>query len=270
MEEFPKFWNYWEYNSYKDLGEEARWDADIWHTSELDANYRKWARRPYWSADECVALTFGKDPHEVNWEAVQDYLGSSRFSGYYSVLRERLLTAQGNTELPERIHPFEFFDWARRHEIDFPDELEKAVLKNDVDIEQLEQQCEQLKQRNEELRRENQRLRANEVDSTQLQQRCEQLEQRHGELRRENQELRYELDRLRHAAAPVPKDDLSTKERSSLRKMVIAMAMELYGYVPGKRGTAAKDIAKEIESRGMRLHEDTCRDYLKEAEEELP
>jgi hypothetical protein len=275
MEEFPKCWNYWEYNSYKDLGEEARWDAEEWHSGELEADYRKWARRPYWSADECAALTFGKDPHQVNWDAVQDYLGLSRFAGYYEMLRERLLTAQGNKELPERIHPFEFFAWARRHEIDFPNELEKAVLKNDVDIEELEQQCEQLKQRHEELRRENQRLRANEVDSTQLQQRCEQLEQRHGELRRENQELRYELDQLRTSTPPQLEElstkEPSTKERKSLNKLIIGMAIAGYKWDPkALRSAVTKEITDDLQKQELHLSQDTILRYLREAAEELP
>ena len=112
---------------------------------------------------------------------------------------------------------------------------------------------------------------ANEFDIAQLQLRYEQKEQ---QLNRKIQDLRYELDRLRDANAPAPPapKGLSERERSSSRKMVIAMAMELYGYIPGTgRSTAAKDIADEIQKRGMRLDEDTIRKYLKEAaEEELP
>jgi hypothetical protein len=261
MEGFPKCWNYWEYNYYRDLGEEARWDTDEWHSGELDADYRKWARRLYWSPDECAALTFGKDPHQVNWDVVERSIG--HFAEYYAMLRQRILTAQGNKELPERIRPFEFFAWARQHEIDFPPELEKAVLKNDVDIEELEQQC-------EELRRENQRLRANELDSTQLQQRYEQLEQRHGELRSENRRLLYELDQLRTCSpAPEPKE-VTPRERTSLYRLVIGMAVGAYKWDPkALRSPVPKEIADDVKNLELDLSQETILRYLREAAEEL-
>jgi hypothetical protein len=213
---------------------------DEWET----ADFRKWARVPYWSAEECVALIFWKDPNDISVQDVEEVLPETApFAQNYIAVHERILAAQRNKELPERIHPVEFFAWARQHKIYFPDELEKAVS-------------------------------ANEVDIVQLEDRCKRLEQRVGELRRENQELRYEVDRLRAAADAAPKPEpkeVTPRERSSLLKMVIAMAMAKYGYDRIKRNTAAGDIADEIQARGMHLGDDTVREYLQEAaDEELP
>jgi hypothetical protein len=100
------------------------------------------------------------------------------------------------------------------------------------------------------------------------------LQDRYEKLRRENQRVRYELDRLRAAADAAPKPEpkeVTPRERSSLLKMAIAMAMTKYGYDPAKRNTAAEDIADEIRERGMQLSDDTIRDFLKKAaDEELP
>jgi hypothetical protein len=108
---------------------------------------------------------------------------------------------------------------------------------------------------------------ANELDIAKLQDRYEKL-------RRENQRVRYELDRLRAAADAAPKPapkEVTPRQRSSLLKMVIAMAMTKYGYDPTKRNTAAEDIADEIRARDMQLSDDTVRDFLKKAaDEELP
>jgi cell division protein FtsB len=194
-------------------------------------DYRKWARAPYWSAKQCVALATGEDPDQIGILLVL----------YHQDLREKVLEAQRNKELPERIRPIVFLAWAREHKIDFPDELEKAVSMNEVDIAQLED-------------------------------RYGQLERRHDELRRENQELRYERDRLRAAADATPKPppkEVTPRARSSLLKMVIAMAMAKYGYDPTKNrneGTVT-DIVDEIHARGMQLGDDRVLHYLRQAAE---
>jgi hypothetical protein len=155
---------------------------------------------------------------------------------YHQDLHEQVLEAQRNKELPELIRPIVFLAWAREHRIGFPDELEEAVSMNELDIAQ--------------------------------------LQDRYEKLRSKNQELQYELDRLRAVADAAPKPapkEVTARERSSLLKMVIAMAMTKYGYDPKKKNRAAADIADEIEARGMWLGDDTVRGYLKEAaDEELP
>jgi hypothetical protein len=166
------------------------------------ADYRKWARAPYWSAEECVALLFKKEP----------VAGKGLPCGYLILdthlmdrFHSEILSAQRNKELPERIRPVEFIDWSKQHKWSVPDELERAISMHYIDI-------------------------AN------LQDRCEQLEQRYLALSRKNQELQYELDRRRAAAdaAPKPPKEVTPRERSSLLRMVIAMAMAKYGYEPHK------------------------------------
>lgn len=64
---------------------------------------------------------------------------------------------------------------------------------------------------------------------------------------------------------------LSDKERSSLLKMIIGMAIEGYRYDPAaKRGPTASEIASDLQLLGISLDEDTIRRWLKEAVQELP
>jgi hypothetical protein len=56
-------------------------------------DYREWARAPYWSAKQCVALVTGEDPDRIGVFLVL----------YHQDLHEKLLEAQRNKELPERI-----------------------------------------------------------------------------------------------------------------------------------------------------------------------
>src|SRR5262249_54207185 len=94
----------------KPLNEDGYWKGP---------NYRKWARRPYWSAEECIALSFGKDPDVIDLQDVEDLMGNSPFCSRYAAVHEKVMGAQQNKALPERIPPVEFFAWARQHEIDF-------------------------------------------------------------------------------------------------------------------------------------------------------
>jgi regulator of replication initiation timing len=206
------------------------------NTNLREGDYRKWARKPYWSGEECVALSFAIEPHQVS--------STSRFSRGYGDILEQIRQAQRNRQLLERIRPVEFLDWARQNNVHFPDELEKAVSAIEVDIEQLEQ-------------------------------RCEQLEQQLGELRSENQKLKSELDRLRGGSSPQPKGrstkEPSKKERTSLNKLIIGMALEGYKWNPkAERNQVTKDITDDLKKCGLKLDQDTVLKYLREAAEELP
>jgi hypothetical protein len=226
--------------NWKTATEDARdsWDfgfpdrEELWH----DASYVDWARAPFWSADECAALALGKDPGQISGLDIDQLYRTAVFGSHLEHVREEILAAQADKELAERIRPVEFIAWAREKKIRLPDQLEAAVLDNEANVAAL--QC------------------------------------RNTNLRHEIQELRYQLDRLRAAADAAPKPEpkeVTPRQRSSLLKMVIAMAMTKYGYDPAKRNTAAEDIADEIRERGMQLSDDTVRDFLKKAaDEEMP
>ena len=61
-------------------------------------------------------------------------------------------------------------------------------------------------------------------------------------------------------------EPLSTKERNTLLKMVVAMAIKGYSYDPASaKSEAAKEIETDIDALGMSVSDDTIRKYLKEA-----
>ena len=65
-----------------------------------------------------------------------------------------------------------------------------------------------------------------------------------------------------------PKPELSTKERGSLLKLIIGMAIDGYGYVPTDLKSAIpKEISDILASHAMTISDDTVRKYLKEAVE---
>lgn len=63
----------------------------------------------------------------------------------------------------------------------------------------------------------------------------------------------------------------SVKVENNLLKIVLAMAIDCYGYDPeNERNTATSDIIKALESIGLSVSENTVRARLKEAAEMLP
>lgn len=76
----------------------------------------------------------------------------------------------------------------------------------------------------------------------------------------------YILDAVPDAAggnAQGPRDDITERERNTVSKIILGMAMDTYGYVPngGHSGTA-REIAKVLEDRGLSVTDDTIRKYL--------
>lgn len=64
--------------------------------------------------------------------------------------------------------------------------------------------------------------------------------------------------------------ELQTRERDTLLKLVIGMAMAEYGYAPeASRNSAVSEIASDITKLGMSITDDTVRKWLKEAEKSV-
>ena len=67
------------------------------------------------------------------------------------------------------------------------------------------------------------------------------------------------------------KKDLSTRERSTVKRLIIGLAIHGYTYNPkADRNSATKEIADDLERSGIALDVDTVRKWLKESAEELP
>ena len=74
-----------------------------------------------------------------------------------------------------------------------------------------------------------------------------------------------------HKTEKESKKPLHTRERQTLLKMVIGMAMEQYGYNPkANRNDATAHIASDLSLSGLSIDPDTVRKWLKEAAELLP
>jgi len=88
---------------------------------------------------------------------------------------------------------------------------------------------------------------------------------RNERLERENSELKERLTSL--GATDVP---AAEKIRASLEKMALAMAIEKYGYQPGKRSPVPKRICDDVQKQGLTIDEDTVLSRLRDSSLRLP
>jgi hypothetical protein len=91
------------------------------------ADFEYWARAAYWSIEEALALSFGRDPTRVNWETVKSLVAVSPFAANYSRQRTLLLRAVAVKQLTDGTLPGVFLAWAKRNRFPYPPELEAAV-----------------------------------------------------------------------------------------------------------------------------------------------
>ena len=199
--------------------------------------YDHWAKAAYWKEDEAVALLIERNPNSVNWKCVQYKLDISQVADRFAQLRELVLRAQTMGQLARYTIPGFFLAWAKRNQIDVPPGLEEAVRNHGHQVADWKTAYDE------------QVARTVAAEAALL-------------------ELRQQTDALEQTPA---EKGLSTRERESLLKLVIGMAVDGYGYDPAAaRSPIPKEIADQLAARGLPLDQDTVRKYLKEAGELLP
>jgi hypothetical protein len=190
----------------------------FFHKPSANADFDFWSKAAYWTLDEAVALSFGKDPKKVYWDGIKSLVERSSFIQGYGKVRELANRAKAAGLLKEPTLPLAFVLWAKKNDLAFPEQLEKNVTaqaqKGAVPA-------------------------AHAVASPKL-----------------------------PTPAKDKKDELKTREKDTLLKLVIGMAVEGYRYDPkAAKNTAVADIVSDLNKLGLSLDADTVRRWLKEAAE---
>jgi hypothetical protein len=207
--------------------------ARAFNQPHANADVSRWAQMPYWTLDEAVALSLGRDPRFVNWETVQQLVASSRFAFRFADQREIVNRARTMGQLRERTTPATFIAWAERMQFPMPDELVNAVKSVGNPA----------------------------PDWKKL------FEQSHSQV----QALTSRLQELEREKTPAETAPLDPRERESLLKLVIGMAIGGYSYEPNaKRSTIVGEIVSDLLLAGMSISEDTVRRHLASGKELLP
>jgi hypothetical protein len=217
---------------------------------QANPDFEYWSKAPYWTLDEAIALTFGKEPEFVTWEDVSAYLTVSPFAQEYARVRKLALRAKACGQLYDPVSPGFFLAWAKRHEIEVPTELTEQVEKRGIWIADWKDRYDRLKTQHDDA--------------------LEQIKAMAGKIN----DLTNERDAL-HEMMERPSSSettLSEFERDSLLKMVLGMAIEAYDYTVGSSRNAATgekrgSISVDLQRCGLNLDADTVRKYLRQAEE---
>lgn len=94
--------------------------ALFFHHPQAEADFDYWARVPWWTLDEAIALSFGKDPSCVSWESIQPYCGRSQFAKEYERRRRLAVRFHAINQLSDPVFPGIFLAWAKQSQTDFP------------------------------------------------------------------------------------------------------------------------------------------------------
>jgi hypothetical protein len=201
--------------------------AEISKAINAPVDYEHWAKMPLWSLTEAMALSLNLSPHEWLNHKVGDYPDGIQLVREYRKLKELVTRAEEATHLADPVHPSKFLAWVKRHDIPFPDKLEKEIH----------------------------RIHGTPID----------WKAKYKKLQKEYDELAITV-----ATTKKPKD-LSTKERETLLKMIIGMAVSGYRYDPtAPKSSITTEIYDDLVSHGVGLDQDTIRSKLKDAAQFLP
>jgi hypothetical protein len=223
---------------------------------DANADFAHWSKAVHWTLDEAIALSFGKAPERVTWESVKPYVQVSAFALQYQRRRDLARRAVAWKQLFDPVLPGIFMAWAKRNDFAVPPELETAVASRGVQVADWKTMFEDLKNKFEEHHEKWMEI-------------CDQKDNLIENLRQQEQDLEARLESAT-AAAPAEKA-LGTRERDSLLKLVIGMAVAGYGYDPAtSRSERPSEIAGDLATVGVPLDADTVRKWLKAAAELLP
>lgn len=110
------------------------------------ADFVHWSKAAHWTLEEAIALSFGKNPQVVTWKRIQELVNISPFAKRYAQTLDLALRAKAWNQLYDPVLPGIFLAWARRSEIDVPNELLEQVEKRGVVVADWKDNFEKLKE----------------------------------------------------------------------------------------------------------------------------
>lgn len=199
-----------------------------------EADFDHWARMAYWAPKEGIPLICGRSPTAIRAELLDRALDrGSPFAARFLWLLQIVQRAEEARVLYSKVRPAEFMAWVKRLELPYPPELDAAVTKYAGAWVDWRARYLQLEQTVKEER-------ATQADD-----------------RKESQ-----------PAEPKP---LKTRERETVLKIMIGMAVRAYRWDPDAgRSDAISELCSDLDSVGLPVHADTVRNYLREAAALLP
>lgn len=206
------------------------------HVADAET-YDFYSKAAYWTAEEGCALLVARNPRKFDLNTVTPYGSISKTARQFLDLHDLVTRASSMLQLSPRSAPRSFLEWAKRNRIPIPKDLATAVEGNGSQVVDWKTMHDQQVER-----------------VTELQARNDQLE----------------------ARSTATSTDLNTipldpRERTSLLKIILGLAIAIYGHDPRQvRMTTVSEIRSELDRVGIALSDDTIRKYLREANELAP
>lgn len=95
----------------------------FYNLGNAKADFNHWAKAEYWTLDEAIALSFGKEPKIVNLPAIQKLLDKSVFCQTYAKRYDLAKRATFCKQFNDAIPPVYFLNWADDMDIELPQGL---------------------------------------------------------------------------------------------------------------------------------------------------
>lgn len=245
----------------------------IYNLPRAKADFEHWSKMSYWTLEESTALSFGRDPEFINWKALESGALISSFSQDYWRIRELAHRAKHMGQLSDPVSPGFFIAWAKRNEITFSAELESRVKARGQQIADWKTHYDnarsEIGKAQDEIKKASAEMAAHREAMAGVIARKDELI---AAQRRELAEIGSRLEAvLKEPTAASPPERPMGKERESLLKLVIGMAVEGYKFNPkAGRSDVTGEITKDLERAGVPLDSDTVRKWVREGADLLP
>lgn len=192
--------------------DQQEFESRLWfNIPATPSEYDFWCKMAYWTKEESIALSLCRNPSHLNWESIKSEQLLSVFVGEYRRRMELFDRAKAMDILDVSNKPINFLKWARRIDLSYPPELECIFLREEGVAVDWKAQF------NAEVLAHNQ-----------------------------SKKLLEEVKKLPTADGTKPG---IVRERESLLKLVIGMAVKGYSYKPNaSRNTATSEITTDLRS----------------------
>jgi hypothetical protein len=234
---------------------EAEEQARFYNQPHATADVLFWSKAAYWTLEEAIALSFGKNPQYVNWESLSRLRENSSFIEKYRRLRDLATRAIYIQKLFDPVLPGFYLQWIKTNGLEFPKDLEAAVIAHAGAFADWKGSYDELFAMYESHKADWKKM-AKDWRGQAL----KDIEERDAA----RQQLNSGLEEAKKTVAP--ETSLGKRERESMLKLIAAMAIGGYGHDPkATRSDTVKSITDDLERAGMTLSDDTVRRYLTEA-----
>jgi hypothetical protein len=261
------------------IDDPSQYELDLFLQPQSAADFEYWAKVPVWSLDEAIALSFGKNPDQVDWESIEIYRDVSLIAQNFWNCRRLVLRYQAIGRLSDPTYPRDFIEWAHQTETEIPIALVEAVSKRWHQAVDWRQYCyDQKAYYDDQIGKWKSALEALHAERQELADVVDGLTKAIAERDNSISQLRECQHFLEIARGEAESDNylrpdkpLHTKERESLLKIAIGLAVGGYRYDPAeKRSSVVKEMIDDMADAGISLSVDTLRKFLRAGAEFLP